>query len=339
MIKTGIIGLGKMGISHCSIVNAHPLAKVVAVCDTSSFVLEAFKKYTGIATFTDYRKMIDTAGLECVFIATPTKFHAELVNYALSAGLHTFCEKPFVLHSEDGEKLVELAKQKKLVGQVGYHNRFIATFNECRRLVAQKVMGDIFHFNAETYGPVVVRPQSGTWRSRREEGGGCLYDYTSHTLDLIKFIIGAPVKARGTLLKSIYSKNVDDAVYATLYLENGLSGQLSVNWSDASYRKISVQITIIGTKGKIFSDAQEVKIYLKEENGSEGLKKGWNTRYITELQKPVAFFLRGEEYSSQIDYFIRQVNEKNMENINSFENALWTDHVIELLKKDAADGG
>lgn len=199
MIKVGIIGLGKMGISHCSIVNAHALAKVVAICDTSSFVLEAFKKYTEIEIFTDYKKMIDTAGLDCVFIATPTKFHAEMVHYALSVGLHTFCEKPFVLNTEDGKKLIELAKQKKLVNQVGYHNRFIATFNECKRLVDQRVIGDIFHFNAETYGPVVVRQKSGTWRSQREEGGGCLYDYASHTLDLVKFIVGAPVKARGTL--------------------------------------------------------------------------------------------------------------------------------------------
>jgi predicted dehydrogenase len=339
MLKAGIIGLGKMGISHCAIVNAHSLAKVVAVCDTSSFVLEAFKKYTDMAIFTDYKKMIDTAGLDCVFVATPTKFHTEIVNYALSAGLHVFCEKPFVLHTEDGKKLVELAKQKKLVNQVGYHNRFIATFNECRRLIDTKVIGDVVHFLAETYGPVVVRPKSGTWRSQSEEGGGCLYDYASHTLDLVKFIVGTPVRAKGTLLKKIYSKTVEDAVYSTLFLENGLSGQLSVNWSDESYRKISVQITIIGSKGKIVVDAQELKIYLKEENISEGFRKGWNTRYITDFQQPVDFYLRGEEYSAQVDYFIRHVHEKNTENINSFENALWTDYVIDFLKKDAASNG
>jgi predicted dehydrogenase len=339
MIKAGIIGLGKMGISHCSIVNAHPLAKVVAVCDTSSFVLEAFKKYTEMETFTDYKKMIDKSGLDCVFVATPTRFHADIVEYALSAGVHTFCEKPFVLDVKDGVRLVELAKQKKLVNQVGYHNRFIATFNECKRLIGQDIIGDVFHFVAEAYGPVVVRPKSGTWRAQSSEGGGCLYDYASHVLDLVNFISGTPVKARGTLLKSIYSKSVEDAVYATLVLENGLSGQLSVNWSDESYRKISVQYTAVGTKGKIITDAQELKIYLKEKNDSAGLEKGWNSRYITDFQKPVDFYLRGEEYSVQVDYFIRHVQEKNPENCNSFESALATDRVIDILKKDAANNG
>jgi predicted dehydrogenase len=336
MIKTGIIGLGKMGISHCSIVNAHSRAKVAAVCDTSSFVLEAFKKYTKMEPFTDYKKMIDKTGLDCVFVATPTRFHADIVNYALSAGVHVFCEKPFVLKIEDGVELAALAKKKNLVNQVGYHNRFIATFNECRRLVNQKVIGDVFHFIAESYGPVVVRQKSGTWRSHGSEGGGCLYDYASHVLDLVSFISSPPVKARGTLLKSIYSKTVEDAVYSTLVLENGLSGQLSVNWSDESYRKMSVQYTVLGTGGRITADAQEVKIYLKEENEAETLKKGWNTKYITDLQKPVDFYLRGEEYSAQVDYFIHHVQEKNMENINSFESALVADKVIDLLKKDAA---
>lgn len=35
MIKGAIIGLGKMGISHASIVGAHPDVDLVAVCDTS----------------------------------------------------------------------------------------------------------------------------------------------------------------------------------------------------------------------------------------------------------------------------------------------------------------
>ena len=36
MVRAGIIGLGKMGISHCAILGAHPDVDLVAVCDTSS---------------------------------------------------------------------------------------------------------------------------------------------------------------------------------------------------------------------------------------------------------------------------------------------------------------
>jgi predicted dehydrogenase len=59
MIKAGIIGLGKMGLSHAAIVAPHPDVDMVAVCDTSSLVLDAFKKFSKVNTYTDYVKMID----------------------------------------------------------------------------------------------------------------------------------------------------------------------------------------------------------------------------------------------------------------------------------------
>lgn len=45
MIKTAVIGLGKMGLSHVAILGAHPDVDLVAVCDTSQIVLSAFKQY------------------------------------------------------------------------------------------------------------------------------------------------------------------------------------------------------------------------------------------------------------------------------------------------------
>ena len=48
MIKVVIIGLGKMGMSHCSILGAHPDVELVAMCDTDSLLQSAFKKLTSI---------------------------------------------------------------------------------------------------------------------------------------------------------------------------------------------------------------------------------------------------------------------------------------------------
>ena len=105
MTKTCIIGLGKMGISHCAIVNAHPLLDLVAVCDTSSFVLDVFKKYSPVNCYTNYVEMLEKEELDSVFIATPTKFHYDIVKLALEKGLHVFCEKPFSLHVREGEEI------------------------------------------------------------------------------------------------------------------------------------------------------------------------------------------------------------------------------------------
>ena len=67
-----------------------------------------------------------------------------------------------------------------------------------------------------------------------------------------------------------------------------------------------------------------------------GYQVGWNVRYTTELTEPVRFYLRGEEYSAQIDHFVERVRTKQPEGLNSFASAAVTDRVIELLNLDAA---
>ena len=334
MIKGAIIGLGKMGLSHAAIVGAHPDVEMIAVCDTSSLVLDAFKKFSVVKTYSDYKEMINKESLDFVLIATPTRFHYPMVKFALEKGLHVFCEKPFSLNTQEGEELVSLANSEWLVNQVGYHNHFIGTFRELKRLLQSGILGDLVHFSGEAYGPVVTKEKGSTWRSVPEEGGGCLFDYASHVLNLIQEIIGRPTKARGSHLKNIFSKGVEDAVYGTLILDNGLSGLLSVNWSDETYRKMSTSITVLGKNGKIICDATEIKIFLKEATPKEGLEKGWTIKYITDFAIPVNFYLRGEEYSAQIDHFIDCIKSKKQTSYNSFEQGLYTDKVIEMIIED-----
>lgn len=335
MVKGGIIGLGKMGISHAAIVSPHKDVELVAVCDTSSLILEGFKKFTKARVYDDYRKMIDSESLDFVVVATPTKLHYPMVRYALEKGLHTFCEKPFSLTLKEGEEMTALALRKNLINQVGYHNHFIGTFREMKRLLEKGILGRLVHFTGEAYGPVVTKPKSSTWRSDPGEGGGCLFDYASHVINLIQEIIGKPVEARGSQLKKIYSKEVEDAVYSILKLESGLTGILSVNWSDETYRKMSTSITVIGEKGKMICDATELKIYLREADKENRFDKGWTIKYITEFAIPVDFYLRGEEYSAQIDYFVRNIISGRQPEINTFRQALDTDRVMELIVADS----
>lgn len=335
MIKGAIIGLGKMGLSHAAIVGAHSAVDMVAVCDTSSLVLDAFNKFSGIKTYTDYQKLINNESPEFVVIATPTKYHFPMVKYALEKGIHVFCEKPFTLTTEQGKELTELARKNGLINQVGFHNHFIGTFRELKRLLSLNILGELVHFSGEAFGPVVTKEKGSTWRSNPEEGGGCLNDYASHVINLIQEIIGRPEKICGTLLKSFYSKGVEDAVYSLLKLENGLSGTLLVNWSDETYRKMSTSISVQGKNGKIICDATEIKIFLKKAIPSENLEKGWTIKYITDFAISVNFYLRGEEYSAQIDYFVDCIKNKKQPVYNSFRQATYTDYVIEMIVKDA----
>ena len=118
-------------------------------------------------------------------------------------------DRDFCLSVNEGAELVQLAKLKGLVTQVGYHNKFIGTFEEVKKIVDSGAIGVIEHFTGEAYGPVVVKKKQDTWRSKPEEGGGCLLDYASHVIDLLNYLVSPINKVHGAMLKSIYSGNVE----------------------------------------------------------------------------------------------------------------------------------
>ncbi|MFT4109073.1 Gfo/Idh/MocA family protein [Propionicimonas sp.] len=339
MVRVAVVGLGKMGISHLSMVRALPGVEVVGIVDTTNYLLGILNKYTELRTYTSIDRLLAAESVDAAIVATPSRLHFPMVKQLLDAGIDVFCEKPFTLASSGGDELVALAKAKGLVTQVGYHNRYVGAFCEVKRLLGLGAIGEVTHGLAEAYGPVVLKPQGGTWRSKSTEGGGCLYDYAAHPLNLINWYLGEPEGVGGTVLNSVFSAEIDDEVSSTLYYPGGRTVSVSVNWSDESVRKMTTRITLWGTGGRIFADRQEVQVYLRDDTAiPAGYQAGWNVRYTTELTEPVDFYLRGEEYTAQLSSFIERVQQRDLAGVNSFETAVVTDRLIERMVQDSRQG-
>lgn len=325
-----------MGLSHLSMIRAHPGVRLVGVCDATGYVLDVLSKYTGLSVYKDYTTMLDEARPMAVIIATPTYLHEGMVRQALERDIHVFCEKPLFIDPEHGVTLTALAAERGLVTQVGYHNRFVASFQEVHRLLQVGAIGTVNTTLAEAYGPVVLKPAGRTWRSQRATGGGALYDYAAHPLNLLTWFFGPPLGVSGSQLTSIFSVQIDDAVAATLHYRDG-TAQLSVNWSDESQRKMTTKITMWGTHGRIYADRQELQVYLRDTAPiPEGYRAGWNVRYTTDMTEAPWFYLRGEEYSAQLDAFVQRVEDKAIAGENDFSSAAITDRVIAMIGEDSA---
>jgi scyllo-inositol 2-dehydrogenase (NADP+) len=336
MTRVAIVGLGKMGLSHLAILRAHPGLELVGACDSAGYLMDVLGKYTDTPCYRDFDTMLEEARPEAVVVATPSRSHAALVRKALERGIHVFCEKPFVLDVRDGEELVAMAQQRSCVTQVGYHYRFVGAYQEAARIVRSGALGAVHHVRAEAYGPVVLRAKGGTWRSARNEGGGALFDYACHALDLVNFIAGPPDSVGGVVRHGIFSADVDDEVYCSLYYKGGASGQLCVNWSDESYRKMSTKISVWGTNGRVTADRQECQVYLRDDHSSlPDTGKGWTVRYTTELTDEVWYYLRGEEYSAQIDYWVESIKTKRLDGESCFRTSLATDRVVAMILGEA----
>ena len=338
-VKLAVVGLGKMGISHFSLANAHPDTQTYA-CDASGLMVDVLSKNVPAKIYKNYDTMLAEQPLDAVVIATPSRAHGPMVRAALDKGVHVFCEKPFCLYWHERMALADLAEEKGLIGQVGYPYRYVGAFQEMKRIIDSGALGTITHVMAEAYGPVVLRPKKQSWRTTKSEGGGCLYDYAAHPLNLLNWFFGAPAQVTGSVLNSIFSEGTDDEVYSTLRFEDGPTAQLSVNWSDESHRKMSTKLSMIGTNGRLYADRQECQLYLRTPHDAlPGYDAGWNVKYTTELTRPSWFYLRGEEYSNQLDDFITAVRDgKTVAPENGFRAAGQTDQSISMILQNADTG-
>jgi predicted dehydrogenase len=336
MIKAGFIGFGRMGITHFSMLNTHPKVKIMAVCDQSSTMLKVLNKYVDVKCYKNYKKMLDEIKLDCVLISTPGDSHAEIIMSCIRKGIHVFVEKPFTMTSSEGREIVDEIAEKPIVNQVGYVNRFNEVFMEVKRLIDDGIIGKVVNFSGEMHGATVLKDSKSSWRGKKSAGGGCLFEFASHCIDLVIYLFDKPDTAAGSIMQSIYSSEVEDLVSASFLYKNGCSGSIFVNWSDETYRKPTNIIKILGTHGKIIADKHAFKIYLKEKDTRHGFDQGWNTRYITDFGKPARFYLRGNEFTNQLDCFIDCIDKGEQSNIASFAEALKTDIIMDAITQDAA---
>jgi len=335
-IRVGIIGAGRMGLTHHSIINALPGVSVTAVVDPSRIMTALIAKYCGVRTYGDHQAMLAREQLDAVLLCTPPAANAEILEQLAAHGLHTFVEKPFLLNAPSAITIARRFADAGLVNQVGYVNRFNAVFTEAKRLLDAGVIGDVIRFRSEMFSPTITREtdESG-WRGTHANGGGAVYEMAAHSIDLIDYLFGQPDVVTGTWMSSVFSRQVEDIVSSTLLYRDGRAGQLYVNWSDTSYRKPTNKIEVFGREGRLLADQHGMKIYRSTESDAFELKVGWNTIYITDVFESVPFYVRGMEFTAQLDHFIACIRERRP-NRCSFTDGAATLGVIDRLFADFA---
>jgi predicted dehydrogenase len=136
-LAVGFIGMGTMNRGHLGGMLGRKEVEVVAVCDVVKERLENAAQtvekryadriksgnYKGVASYTDFRKLIDHPGLDAVVIATPDHWHAQPVILAARAKKHIYCEKPLTHNVAEGRVSVDEVAKAKVIFQTGSQQR------------------------------------------------------------------------------------------------------------------------------------------------------------------------------------------------------------------------
>ena len=96
-----------------------------------------------------------------------------------------------------------------------------------------------------------------------------------------------------------------------------------------------IDLEVQGRKGKIIADLHAYKIFFRDPPSLNGFTQGWNQRYVTSFVKPVRFYVRGFEFTRQLDYFIECIIQGKPNKMCSFEDGLAVDKVISQIRMNA----
>lgn len=190
IIKVGLSSYGMSGtVFHGPLLRIHPGFEVTKVLErTQNNAAVGYGTQVIVRNFND---LLTDKALELIVVNTPDATHFELAKAALNAGKHVVLEKPFVQRVEQGEELIELARQKGLVLTVFQNRRWDGDFLTVKKVLENKLLGRLVEFEShfDRYRNFI---QPNTWKETAAAGTGIVYNLGSHLIDQALCLFGKP---------------------------------------------------------------------------------------------------------------------------------------------------
>ncbi|MBI2950434.1 MAG: Gfo/Idh/MocA family oxidoreductase [Verrucomicrobia bacterium] len=141
-----LVGCGGMGRGDA--VSASRFGRLVALCDLDANRLSGLKeKYPGVATFKDFRELMERDDIHAIICATVDHWHVLVSIAALRGGKDVYCEKPLTLTIDEGKRLVKVARETKRILQTGSQQRSDRNFRLACELVRNGRVGKLKHID------------------------------------------------------------------------------------------------------------------------------------------------------------------------------------------------
>lgn len=314
--RVAVIGLGKMGLLHASVLSTLSNVELVALCDKSSLIRRFGRKLLkGIQVVDDSEKILDLKP-DIVYVTTPIPSHYSVITGLCSNGKmpHLFVEKTLSSRYDDSVKLCELAQPFKKTNMVGYMKRFSVTFNKAKELLEQEAIGQVISFSAYAFSSDFFGLEESKQASSR---GGVISDLGSHAIDMALWLF-----KEFEIKSDLENKVTKDVVHFTVENSNGIKGKFEMSWSKEGYHMPEIGVLISGDNGQI--NVNDDFVELKSNSVST---KSWLRH---DLQDNVGFLLGDAEYYREDEYFVNSITKKSQIE-SDFVSASKVDYIIEKV--------
>jgi predicted dehydrogenase len=198
-----VVGVGHLGQAHARVLAGLPEVELVGVADVSAAQARAVAERHGTRAYTHFGPLLDAVDAACIVV--PTVHHHAVAGAFLERGIPLLIEKPIAPTAEQAAELVDLARRKGAVVQVGHIERFNPAFEQLRdRPIRPKFV------ECERHGPF----------TGRSTDIGAVLDLMVHDLDLLNALDGTPVVGVEAMGITVFGGH-EDLVNARLRFASG----------------------------------------------------------------------------------------------------------------------
>jgi predicted dehydrogenase len=270
-LKIAVIGAGHLGKYHADIYNSLKDSELVGVCDINKERADKIAKAYKISSYPNYKELIGK--IDAATIAVPTKEHYAIAKDLIKNKIHLLIEKPITENLNQANELIRLAKENKVLLQVGHIERFNSAIRALTKII--KVPKFI---ECHRLGPFQPR---GT-------DVGVVLDLMIHDIDIILHLVKSDIKELDAVGVKVLS-NHEDIANVRLSFDNGAICNITA--SRISQERVR-KIRIFQKNAYISLDyiQQEANIYTKK--GKSIIEKNINIDKQNPLKEEIKSFIK-----------------------------------------------
>ncbi len=316
-LRFGLVGAGAIAQTYAPAFEQSPGVEVVAVADTRAEAAHAMAERLKAAAFCSPQALLDGSEVDAVVVATPPDRHPEVAIRFLERGIHVLCEKPFALDAAGARAMVAAAQRSGATLTMASKFRYVDDVVKAKSLMASGSLGAVVLFENAFTSRVDM---SQRWNSDpRVSGGGVLVDNGTHSVDIMRYLLGPIAEVQVVEGRRVQGLGVDETVHVHARSVAGVDGTIDLSWS--INKELDRYMSLYGSEGTVVVGWKESKFRPATSREWVPIGKGYD---------------KFQAFRSQIENFVRAVAGREPLLITP-EDAIASVEVIEAATRSLAE--